>query len=215
MSADPHYVYGQGQSSRSSYPILLGMVIVEAIGYKERKYRPSWKRIALLFPVFLLILWVALSEVNYFKERFMNGIPTTRRADMYLYLPDSVVNSATNLFRDKEQIRLRERAKLLTVKDTYGRSAHLYRKGNTSSASLRRRLPGRTTPSSRATSALARSSPRRISKPNGSARICSSSSSALSTPINCSKSRSSSPRRTPTISANTSPAASCSTKMRG
>ena len=27
MSADPHYVYGQGQSSRSSYPILLGMVI--------------------------------------------------------------------------------------------------------------------------------------------------------------------------------------------
>jgi hypothetical protein len=129
MSADPHYVYGQGQSSRSSYPILLGMVIVEAIGYKERKYRPNWKRIGLLFPVFLLILWVALSEVNYFKERYMNGIPTTRRADMYLYLPDTVVNSASNLFRGKEQIRLRERQKLLTVKDSYGRSAHLYRKG--------------------------------------------------------------------------------------
>jgi hypothetical protein len=129
MSADPHYVYGQGQSSRSSYPILLGTVTVEVIGYKERKYRPNWKRIALLSPVFLLILWVALAEVNYFKERFMNGIPTTRRADMYLYLPDTVVNSATNLFYDKEQIRLRERAKLLTVKDSYGRSAHLYRKG--------------------------------------------------------------------------------------
>jgi len=129
MSADPHYVYGQGQSSRSSYPILLGMVIVEAIGYKERKYRPNWKRIGLLFPVFLLILWVALSEVNYFKERYMNGIPTTRRADMYLYLPDTLVNSASNLFRGKEQIRLRERQKLLTVKDSYGRSAHLYRKG--------------------------------------------------------------------------------------
>jgi tetratricopeptide (TPR) repeat protein len=67
--------------------------------------------------------------VNYFKERYMNGIPTTRRADMYLYLPDTVVNSATNLFYDKEQVRLRERAKLLTVKDSYGRSAHLYRKG--------------------------------------------------------------------------------------
>ena len=129
MSADPHYVYGQGQSSRSSYPILLGMVTVEVIGYKERKYRPNWKRIALLSPVFLLILWVALAEVNYFKERYMNGIPTTRRAYMYLYLPDTVVNSATNLFYDKEQIRLRERAKLLTVKDSYGRSAHLYRKG--------------------------------------------------------------------------------------
>jgi hypothetical protein len=105
------------------------MVIVEAIGYKERKYRPNWKRIGLLFPVFLLILWVALSEVNYFKERYMNGIPTTRRADMYLYLPDTLVNSASNLFRGKEQIRLRERQKLLTVKDSYGRSAHLYRKG--------------------------------------------------------------------------------------
>ena len=129
MSADPHYVYGQGQSSRSSYPILLGMVTVEVIGYKERKYRPNWKRIALLSPAFLLALWVALSEVNYFKERYMNGIPTTRRADMYLYLPDTVVNSTTNLFYDKEQVRLRERAKLLTVKDSYGRSAHLYRKG--------------------------------------------------------------------------------------
>ena len=129
MSADPHYVYGQGQSSRSSYPILLGMVTVEAIGHKERKYRPNWKRIGLLFPVFLLILWVTLSEVNYFKERYMNGIPTTRRADMYLYLPDTVVDSASNLFRGKEQIRLRERQKLLTVKDSYGRSAHLYRKG--------------------------------------------------------------------------------------
>lgn len=129
MSADPHYVYGQGQSSRSSYPILLGMVIVETIGYKERKYRPAWKRIALLAPVFLLILWVALSELNYFKERYMNGIPTTRRADMYLYLPDTVANSAANLFLGKEQVRLRERAKLLEVKDTYGRAAHLYRKG--------------------------------------------------------------------------------------
>jgi hypothetical protein len=105
------------------------MVTVEVIGYKERKYRPNWKRIALLSPVFLLILWVALAEVNYFKERYMNGIPTTRRADMYLYLPDTVVNSATNLFYDKEQVRLRERAKLLSIKDSYGRSAHLYRKG--------------------------------------------------------------------------------------
>jgi len=129
MSADPHYVYGQGQSSRSSYAILLGTVTVEVIGYKERRYRPNWRRIGMLFPVFLLLLWVGLSEVNYFKERFMNGIPTTRRADMYLYLPDTAANSVTNLFLGKEQIRLRERAKLLTAKDSYGRSAHLYRKG--------------------------------------------------------------------------------------
>ena len=129
MSADPHYVYGQGQSSRSSYPILLGTVTVEVVGYKERRYRPNWRRIGLLFPVFLLLLWVGLSEANYFKERFMNGIPTTRRADMYLYLPDTAANSFANLFLSKEQIRLREREKLLTAKDSYGRSAHLYRKG--------------------------------------------------------------------------------------
>ena len=129
MSADPHYVYGQGQSSRSSYPILLGTVTVEVVGYKERRYRPNWRRIALLLPVFLLLLWVGLSEANYFKERFMNGIPTTRRADMYLYLPDTAANSFANLFLGKEEARLRERAKLLTAKDSYGRSAHLYRKG--------------------------------------------------------------------------------------
>ena len=129
MSADPHYVYGQGQSSRSSYPILLGTVTVEVVGYKERRYRPNWRRIGLLFPAFLLLLWVGLSEANYFKERFMNGIPTTRRADMYLYLPDTATNSVANLFLSKEQIRLREREKLLTAKDSYGRSAHLYRKG--------------------------------------------------------------------------------------
>jgi Flp pilus assembly protein TadD len=129
MSADPHYVYGQGQSSRSSYPILLGTVTVEVMGYKERRYRPNWRRIGLLFPVFLLLLWVGLSEANYFKERFMNGIPTTRRADMYLYLPDTAANSVANLLLSKEQIRLREREKLLTAKDSYGRSAHLYRKG--------------------------------------------------------------------------------------
>ena len=129
MSADPHYVYGQGQSSRSSYPILLGTVTVEVLGYKERRYRPNWRRIGLLFPVFLLLLWVGLSEANYFKERFMNGIPTTRRADMYLYLPDTAANSIANLFLGKEQVRLREREKLLTAKDSYGRSAHLYRKG--------------------------------------------------------------------------------------
>jgi len=129
MSADPHYVYGQGQSSRSSYPILLGTVTVEVVGYKERRYRPNWRRIGLLFPIFLLLLWVGLSEANYFKERFMNGIPTTRRADMYLYLPDTAANSVANLFLGKEQVRLREREKLLTAKDSYGRSAHLYRKG--------------------------------------------------------------------------------------
>lgn len=129
MSADPQYVYGQGQSSRSSYTILLGTVTVEVIGYKERRYRPNWRRIGLLLPVFLLLLWVVLSEVNYFKERFMNGIPTTRRADMYLYLPDTAANSVVNLFLGKEQVRLRERSKLLAAKDSFGRSAHLYRKG--------------------------------------------------------------------------------------
>ena len=129
MSADPHYVYGQGQSSRSSYRMLLGMVIVEAIGYKEKKYRPDWRRIAMLIPVFLVLAWIALSEANYFKERYMNGIPTTRRADMYLYLPDTLANSATSVFLGKEQIRQRERARLLAAKDTYGRAAHLYRKG--------------------------------------------------------------------------------------
>jgi hypothetical protein len=129
MSADPHYVYGQAQDSRSSRRILLGMVIVDIIGYKERRYRPAWGRVALLFPLFITGLWVVTAELYLFNQKYMNGIATTRRADMYLYFPDTLATSFGNLFRSKEAIRLREREKIIHAGEGYGRAAHLRRKG--------------------------------------------------------------------------------------
>ena len=123
------YVYGQSQYSRTRHTMLLGMVYVDFIGYKERSYRPNWRRIALLFPVFALVGWVLCSEGYYFREKYINGIPTTRRADMYLYLPDTFTSTLGNLFRKPEEIRLRERARLLARTEKFGRTVHLLRKG--------------------------------------------------------------------------------------
>lgn len=215
MSAEPRYVYGQGQSSRSSHAILLGLVIVETIGYKERKYRPNWRRLALLSPAFLIVLWVGLSEMNYFKERFMNGIPSTRRADMYLYLPDTLADSAANLFLDKEQIRLKARAKLSRRRIPTDEPRTSTAKASISSRSRRPPSPARTMPSSPATSAPARSSPRPIWKRSGSAPTSSSPSSGRSTPTSCWRGRWSSPVMTGNTSVITSSVASCWTRTRG
>ena len=129
MSDFPQYVYGQGQNSRSSHRVLLGMVIVEAIGYKERRYRPAWGRIALLFPFFLAALWAGTAELYLFNQKYMNGIATTRRGDMYLYFPDTFANSASNLFRNADQIKNRNLALMSRSVESYGRAAHLRRKG--------------------------------------------------------------------------------------
>ncbi len=129
MSSDPHYVYGQGQDSRSSRSILLGLVIVDTVGYKDRRYRLAWGRVCLLLPIFLAGLWVVTAELYLFNQKYMNGIATTRRADMYLYFPDTIANSVGNLFRSKETIRQRDLAQIIHVAEGYGRIAHLQRKG--------------------------------------------------------------------------------------
>ena len=57
MAADPHYVYGQNQQSRSSSRLFLGLIIVDLVGYKGRKYRIAWGRFFLLLPFFTTFTW--------------------------------------------------------------------------------------------------------------------------------------------------------------
>ena len=109
--------------------MLLGMVIVEAIGYKDRRYRPAWGRIALLLPFFLAAFWVGGAELYFFNQKYMNGIATTRRGDMYLYFPDTLTNSLGNFFRTKEQIKQRDLDRMTRPAEGYGRAAHLRSKG--------------------------------------------------------------------------------------
>jgi hypothetical protein len=129
MPEDSGYVYGQGPAQVSSRRIWLGLVEVRAVGYRETRYRPVWSRLCLAGGLVIALGWVLSAEAYYFNQRYMNGIPTTRRADMYLYLPDSIVNWATGWFRSPEELRLRDRARILTRQESYGRIAHLQRKG--------------------------------------------------------------------------------------
>ncbi|TSA36299.1 MAG: hypothetical protein D4R66_00910 [Opitutales bacterium] len=129
MAADPNYVYGQNQQSRSSIRLFLGLIIVDLNGYKDRKYRIAWGRFFLLLPFFLLALWVLTAETYYFSQKYMSGIATTRRADMYLYYPDTITERFRNFFKSKAQIKIDERAKLASRIDDYGKDAHLRRKG--------------------------------------------------------------------------------------
>lgn len=129
MADDPSYVYGQGPGSKRARRMLLGLIIVEQLGYHDLSYRPNWRRLGIVIPLAALVAWVASAEVYYFKERFMSGISTTRRGDMYLYFPDSVRNWFANLPLTKEEIRLRERVNILQSKEEFGRVAHLQHKG--------------------------------------------------------------------------------------
>jgi hypothetical protein len=129
MADDPTYVYGQGPGSKRSRRILLGLVIVEQKGYHDLSYRPNWRRLAVALPLTALLGWLGSAEVYYFKERYMSGINTTRRGDIYLYFPDSVANWFANLPLTKEEVRLRERTRILNSRDEYGRVAHLQHKG--------------------------------------------------------------------------------------
>ena len=129
MADEPTYVYGQGPGSKRSRRILLGLVIVEQKGYHDLSYRPNWPRLAVVLPLTAVAGWLATAEAYYFKERYMAGIETTRRGDIYLYLPHSVANWFANLPLTKEEVRLRERGNILRSRDEYGRVAHLQHKG--------------------------------------------------------------------------------------
>ena len=129
MADNPTYVYGQGPGAKRSRRLLLGLIIVEQVGYHDLSYRPNWRRLSVVLTVFASVAWILSAETYYFKERYMSGIRTTRRGDMYLYLPDSVRNWFSNLPLTTEEVRLRERANILQSHEEFGRVAHLQHKG--------------------------------------------------------------------------------------
>jgi hypothetical protein len=125
------YVYGSDPYDKRSRSILLGMITIEQVGYQNKVYRLNWKRILQIAPFAIILYWLVSSEIFYFRERYMWGIPTTRRADAYLYLPETFVNNIINLPLTREEIAQRERQKIIDYKEgeSYGRIAHLQHKG--------------------------------------------------------------------------------------
>lgn len=129
MADEPHFVYGQRADERVRGRMLLGLIIVETVGYRERRYRPDWRRLSFVGPLAALALWVLSSEAYLFKEKYINGVATTSRADMYLYLPDSAGEWVASKFMSAEELKARARARLLAPPTRPGRDAHLRRKG--------------------------------------------------------------------------------------
>jgi uncharacterized protein HemY len=131
MERKPSYIYVPSGQKKSSKTILLGTINVQQIGYDRKTFSANWRRIGLLFPFFLILLWVGSSEFFYFRERYMNGITTTRRGDAYLYFPDSLINATVNLTLSNEEAKARERLNLIELDEahSYGRLPHLVHKG--------------------------------------------------------------------------------------
>ena len=132
MENKPNYIYGTSSERKSSKTILLGTIFVNQIGYQKKIYSPNWRRIYLLSPFLLILIWLASSELFYFRERYMNGITTTRRGDAYLYFTDSAINSIINSTLSNEEVQARERRNLVELDETqsYGRLSHLAHKGD-------------------------------------------------------------------------------------
>jgi thioredoxin-like negative regulator of GroEL len=129
MSDNP-YQYSQAPGAKAVRYLLWGMVAVERKGYHDSAYRIVWKRTSLILICATFLGWVFSAEAYYFNQRYMSGITTTRRADMYLYFPESFLYWCSNLPLSREEIRHRDRASMVKEKASYGRLAHLQRKGD-------------------------------------------------------------------------------------
>lgn len=128
--SDSPYQYSQAPGARPVRFILWGMVAIERKGYHDSTYRLVWGRTALFLSCATLLGWLLSAEGYYFNQRYMNGITTTRRADMYLYFPESIAYWFSNLPLSRDEIRHRDRALMVKEKASYGRLAHLQRKGD-------------------------------------------------------------------------------------
>lgn len=84
MSEDTRYVYSYGY--RSARRILLGMFTVEDLGEQGVRYIPDWSRIWKIAVGSIVLLYVSITALLYFRERYMRGIEGTQWSDISLYL---------------------------------------------------------------------------------------------------------------------------------
>ena len=131
MNQKNKYDYGFDPNEKRTRSILFGLVFVEQFGYSRKVYSLNTRRILKILPFFLFGLWLMASEFMYFRERYMYGINTTRRSDIYLFYYDSAVDSTVNFFLTPEEVGKRMRQKIIDynpAKD-HGKVAHLNHKG--------------------------------------------------------------------------------------
>jgi len=131
MSKKEKYEPGFDPTEKRTRSILFGTVFVEQFGYSRKVYSLNVRRILGIVPFLLFGIWLMTSEFMYFRERYMNGITTTRRADIYLFYYDSTIDSTINFFLTPEEVGIRNRRKIIDYDPTkdHGKVAHLNHKG--------------------------------------------------------------------------------------
>ena len=131
MNQKKKYDYGFDPNEKQTRSILFGTVFVEQFGYSKKVYSLNTRRILKIVPFLVFGLWLMASEFMYFRERYMYGITTTRRSDIYLFYTDSIADSTVNFFLTSEEIGKRNRQKIIDYNPerNYGKVAHLNHKG--------------------------------------------------------------------------------------
>jgi tetratricopeptide (TPR) repeat protein len=131
MNKKEKYESGFDPTEKRTRSILFGTVFVEQFGYSRKVYSLNVRRILGILPFLLFVIWLMASEFMYFRERYMNGITTTRRADIYLFYYDSTIDSTINFFLTPEEVGIRNRRKIIDYDPTkdHGKVAHLNHKG--------------------------------------------------------------------------------------
>jgi len=131
MNKKEKYEPGFDPTEKRTRAILFGTVFVEQFGYSRKVYSLNVRRILGIVPFLLFGIWLMASEFMYFRERYMNGITTTRRADIYLFYYDSTIDSTINFFLTPEEVGIRNRRKIIDYDPTkdHGKVAHLNHKG--------------------------------------------------------------------------------------
>ena len=131
MIKNEKYEPGFDPTEKRTRSILFGTIFVEQFGYSRKVYSLNVRRILGILPFLLFGIWLMASEFMYFRERYMNGITTTRRADIYLFYYDSTIDSTVNFFLTPEEVGIRNRRKIIDYDPTkdHGKVAHLNHKG--------------------------------------------------------------------------------------
>lgn len=83
MSEDTRYVYAYG--ARGARRILLGMFQVENLGEQGLRYIPVWSRIWKIALGSLVLAYLSLGSLHYFRERYMRGLEGTTWSNSLLY----------------------------------------------------------------------------------------------------------------------------------
>ena len=131
MNEKEKFEHGFDPTEKRTRSILFGTVYLEQFGYSKKVYSLNVRRIASILPFLLFGVWLMASEFMYFRERYMNGITTTRRADIYLIYYDSTIDSTVNFFLTPPEIYARNHQKIIDYnpEKDYGKVAHLNHKG--------------------------------------------------------------------------------------